>query len=330
MSFFDSKEEVINIELTQHGRYLLSRGKFDPCYYAFYDDDIVYDSNFINITESQNAAQKRILDETPLLKPTYNLMSVEIATRNQIENLKKEDLQALKRFEDSLNRFDFSEYSYLQPLGKSSYNSEFYPAWQLNLIKGTIYDTKPYYQYQYISNLDGASIYEMNMKIPQIIFNTSSYEIYARDNIQDVKANEEILAQIEIETGANKGEMVFLTAAKDKLINIIDLVEKNVDDMQKNFDAEVFIEEEIDIPNIGKKKIWKKLFFFKKPTNIKNNILLDDYIYKEANYTIPDETNVEYYFQFLTDNEIDLPENMKSDNSVYDTINQDKPFGENC
>ena len=43
MSFFDSKEEVIKIELTQFGKYLLSKGKFAPKYYAFFDDDIVYD-----------------------------------------------------------------------------------------------------------------------------------------------------------------------------------------------------------------------------------------------------------------------------------------------
>jgi len=49
MSFFDSKEEVINVEFTQYGRYLLSKGKFNPRFYAFYDDDVIYDSLFMKL-----------------------------------------------------------------------------------------------------------------------------------------------------------------------------------------------------------------------------------------------------------------------------------------
>ena len=41
MSFFNKKEDVIEIQLTQHGKYLLSKGRFKPAYYAFYDDDII-------------------------------------------------------------------------------------------------------------------------------------------------------------------------------------------------------------------------------------------------------------------------------------------------
>ena len=43
MTFFNQKEEVLQIELTQYGKYLLSRGKWKPAYYAFFDDDVIYD-----------------------------------------------------------------------------------------------------------------------------------------------------------------------------------------------------------------------------------------------------------------------------------------------
>ena len=52
MSFFDRKEEVLEIQLTPHGRYLLSLGEFQPVYYSFFDDDIVYDSNYIGYSEA--------------------------------------------------------------------------------------------------------------------------------------------------------------------------------------------------------------------------------------------------------------------------------------
>ena len=37
MEFFDKKEEVIDLQLTQYGKYLLSLGKLKPVYYAFGD-----------------------------------------------------------------------------------------------------------------------------------------------------------------------------------------------------------------------------------------------------------------------------------------------------
>ena len=40
MEFFDSKQEVIDIRLTQFGKNLLARGFFKPVYYQFFDDDI--------------------------------------------------------------------------------------------------------------------------------------------------------------------------------------------------------------------------------------------------------------------------------------------------
>ena len=46
MGFFDKKEEVVEIQLTQYGKHLLSRGKMMPKYYAFFDDDVVYDFRY--------------------------------------------------------------------------------------------------------------------------------------------------------------------------------------------------------------------------------------------------------------------------------------------
>ena len=46
MAFLDRKEQVFDIQLTQHGKRMLGKGKFKPTYYAFYDDDIIYDLNF--------------------------------------------------------------------------------------------------------------------------------------------------------------------------------------------------------------------------------------------------------------------------------------------
>ena len=41
MTFFNRKEDVLDIQMTQYGKYLLSKGVFRPVYYAFFDDDIL-------------------------------------------------------------------------------------------------------------------------------------------------------------------------------------------------------------------------------------------------------------------------------------------------
>ena len=44
MEFFNKKEEVIELKLTQFGRFMLSKGKFKPTFYSFFDDNVLYNS----------------------------------------------------------------------------------------------------------------------------------------------------------------------------------------------------------------------------------------------------------------------------------------------
>ena len=77
MSFFDKKEEVMKIEMTPYGRYLLSIGKLKPHSYKFFDENIVYDSNAIGVNENQNTSHERVTSETPLLKCNPNITGVQ-------------------------------------------------------------------------------------------------------------------------------------------------------------------------------------------------------------------------------------------------------------
>ena len=77
MLFFNKKEEVLDIKLTQYGKHLLSKGSFRPQYYCFFDDDILYDASKAGISESQNASEERILNNTPKLKTQYLTYGVE-------------------------------------------------------------------------------------------------------------------------------------------------------------------------------------------------------------------------------------------------------------
>ena len=137
---FRSKQEILKIELTTYGRYLMSRGKLRPVYYAFFDDDIIYDSEYANLQESQNSAQTRILDETPSLKPQTTFSSIEKSVKlntlvsTEVDKLKKEEAQI------SADR----NYALSLPLANSSPISDYFPAWSFNLINGKINNVEYY------------------------------------------------------------------------------------------------------------------------------------------------------------------------------------------
>ena len=71
MTFFNKKEEVLQLKLTQYGKYLLSRGELIPKYYAFFDDAVLYDSQHAGFEEQQNNIEPRIQEDTPANKTQH-------------------------------------------------------------------------------------------------------------------------------------------------------------------------------------------------------------------------------------------------------------------
>ena len=56
MKFLNKKEQVIDLEVTPYGKSLLARGRFMPEFYAFYDNDILYDGEYGGVLEHQNSS----------------------------------------------------------------------------------------------------------------------------------------------------------------------------------------------------------------------------------------------------------------------------------
>ena len=134
MTFFDKKQDVLKIELTPYGRSLLSNGKLMPKYYAFFDDDIVYDIAAIGGTEEQDAIKNRIMNETPRLRPQRDLTSPE----NLISNF--------ERGESSSRPFSQVQLNYLtEPLGTSDGTERNASSWHLTTILGEIDSTESTY-----------------------------------------------------------------------------------------------------------------------------------------------------------------------------------------
>ena len=152
MTFFNKKEDVLEIKLTQFGKQLLSKGEFEPYYYAFYDDDIIYNNRFAGLTNETGSNQSRIeerIKENPRTKTQYVFTGIEteIQRNNRLirtgefimngrvvgSNFGKQDPN-MKEFEVKTER-NFASYN---SIANSSLSSKNMPAWELSMYKGTI------------------------------------------------------------------------------------------------------------------------------------------------------------------------------------------------
>jgi hypothetical protein len=323
MSFFDSKEEVINIELTQYGKRLLSKGKFKPAYYAFFDDDIVYDSQYMGVTESQNKTQERILSETAFLKPVYNFGSLEKASKEYVDEPLNEPLKELANLERQVAPDQQTNYSLLLPLGNSSKVSKYYPSWQLKVLDGEISSCT-----EYINNTGSDEFSKQPfLKIPQIDMKTIKMDAKVYD---EKEAGTAQFNELETVSVIEKDSKLFYIK-RGEAFNIFEAIENNVDDQKENFEIEIFVEETQVINNI-QKTFWRKLKFPKKQAAIKNGILLDEPLYQNASSVPFDNQYAQYYLNILIDDEIELPPEQRLAVNAYSTTitENDKPFGEDC
>jgi hypothetical protein len=98
--FLDQKEDVLKIEFTSYGRKKLATGNFMPSYYFFFDDTVIYDTNYAGVVEDTNDSKDRILN------------GLSIGSLNLVD--------------DTL----------IMPLGNSSIFTDYAPAWDLKILNG--------------------------------------------------------------------------------------------------------------------------------------------------------------------------------------------------
>ena len=133
MKFLDRKEQVLDIQLTQHGKRMLAQGVFKPHYYAFYDDDIIYDVEWAGHSEDQNDAQGRIL-ESVRPEAQYNFVGVEtkINEKNEVNGL--------------LAQNESDRDLVIAPLSTADPFSEYAPSWDVKFLDGKINSFNKTYQ----------------------------------------------------------------------------------------------------------------------------------------------------------------------------------------
>jgi len=312
MAFFDKKEEVLHIELTQYGKHLLSKGDFKPVYYSFFDDDITYDWQYSgDATELQNYAQDRIIGETPSGRPQYVFSGAESRV-TEINELVRDN--KLKIRDKKIQQTPEKHYALSAPLGNSSYSTTFAPSWSANILRG-----------KYSSSFRYQRAAQPTLMIPQLnVDNVKCRTEIKKDTPPDSESvtGDQVHQAGEVGAVGSSGDLqlatqqyedgTYIKVSSDHLV--LEIAESNTECLKENFDIEVFIIEEVDmtgkvltpgIDSSAQKKVEKliPLKFGKRFSNIVNDILVDDLppapIY---NY---DPTFVEHYLDIRVDKEID-------------------------
>jgi len=297
MRFFNSKEEVLDVQLTQYGRHLLSQGQWKPTYYAFFDDGVIYDYARAGVTtEAKNNIEARIQDETPYFRTQTNFTG--------------RDEFFFDGVNDTQDRMRLGVYEKLtvlpMNLGTTTLDSEKTPAYKIRFIEGDIKNL----EYNITGAIrttnvgSGAQSQESQqlLEIPQLDLDI---EFKISTERRGIEPKFEFDPALTPKTVYTDDAQVYV--GPDQLIFVIE--EENATFDYENFDIEVFEIQE-GVGNIGE-PILEPLSFVKPVQNVVDNQMIDQ---REAEILAGrldgrppelDPTYVEYFFNINTDTEID-------------------------
>lgn len=294
MTFFNRKEEVINIELTQYGKYLLSVGKFKPAYYDFFDDDILYDIKYSGEQEEkQREIQDRIKD-TLRTHTQYTFVGAEESIKKQIQQIRNKT----GSFSDIYIPYAIKHKINTLPLGRSEIGQQKNAAWNIKLLNGIFEDTKTFITGTY-SNLSYPRLTLKDSQFKITIKEEKNEEIYTPADKTDTVSETGFTPTSDLNNLSTRfTDGTYFQVESDYLL--LDLKELNVPFEQENFQLELYSVEQDE----NGEEVLKQLFFSKIKDNIVNNVLVDT---KDTLTDFrPNTTDmVETFFNIKADREID-------------------------
>jgi len=307
MSFFNKKEEVLDVQLTQYGKYMLSKGKFKPVYYTFSDDEILYSTEYAESskTETKKESSERIQKETQRLKNLYAYEGIETRVlklnnhqildkgsgfqsgkTGRVEKMPVGELYGFD-YQDDIEMHHDQKNLVRNYIGHSTPGERFVPSWEIeSLMGGDIKDVN-------ISS----STPNIGIKRPVISMDVH-YDITAKkfpeSETEDVIEIEEYRTQTGLEKQIFFTDNTTVTIEDDALV--LSVVEENVDYAKENFEIEMFVEETERIGQFF--SILGGTFLPKYETSLRRLYFADDV--EEA----ADKRYVQYYFDCLSDQDM--------------------------
>ena len=300
MQFFNKKEQVIDLQLTQYGKHLLSVGKLKPVYYAFFDDNILYDITYADGSEEQNDIEPRIQENTPQIMTQHVFSGLETSFKRFYD--KQFDLGTHAAFvkdrgdpnTNEMNRIQIPPteeklFSLTQLLGTTQVYNDRAPSWDIAMLETEISSSSEVlggdYQNQHIPQLEINAVHTWRLSD---IKNPSPGDINLVGN--DYSS---LIQADELNQGLTSDGKFYIITPEFVLAQVL---EENNDFQTENFDIEVF--------KYSPGGELTPLSFKAKEDNINSQGVLEIPKEKPFANTSVDDTYVEYYFDILVDGEI--------------------------
>lgn len=318
MEFFNKKEEVIDLQLTQYGKYLLSLGKFKPAFYAFHDENIVYDSNYAGYSETQNEAEGRIQNNTPNTKVIHNFHSIEddMVRAVEIKNSGDPELAQLM-----LQQTPEKSQVLTNPLANSDIATDKIPSWNLSLLSGKILtgSTTPTLTLSGsgatldIPQIEVEMVYEVKVvegeprsEEEQQAIQDGLYDGIPQGVLENM-LNTDVISETYEAREYKDGSFFKSDHIGTNGTLLLQIIEQNVPQGNDNFEIEFFEIEEVDkLGALNATKITQlnQLRLLEEPDLIVNNILIDQADGKSLPVSQIDSSFADYYFDLLADSQI--------------------------
>jgi hypothetical protein len=283
--FINKKEQVWDLELTTYGRYSLSVDGFKPTYYAFYDDNVIYDNQYTNSPlEPQNDIHNRIKNETQYLESLTLFQDVEGTPRAAPDASKVVIKKDVFKLGSAIGD------AYLDA------NADRAPAWKVVALQSKIASSavKDITNNQNIPQININAVY--NKKIisdmdPLELSGDIPGEYIGGDTVADATLHPKQITQM------FKDNSAVMLVPDEPLIYV---EEVNTQLLTKNFDIEVY---EIVTGSVFG-DILEKKYFEKKRPQIVNGVMVSATPIRNPTQERGVDS-VEYYFDILTDHQID-------------------------
>ena len=273
MKFLNKKEQVFDIQLTPYGKHKLGAGTLKPTYYAFFDDNVLYDIRYssASVDEPQNDIHKRIKQETQYLESQTlfrQVMSGSVVQGGILQETIYEQDENL-----------FTSDGFIGDAKLLSKDTNVAPAWKVVSLQNYITSSA-------LEDLRNKS------KVPQINI-TASY-VLNRVSIEDIPIGNDNLTDLSTTGLFSDGKQIRLETNHP----LIYLEELNTELLTENFDIEVF-----EVQRDADDDDFRRLYFQSKAPQIVNGMLVSEQpiVNTEALTT----GSVEYYFSILRDKEVD-------------------------
>ena len=288
--FINKKEQVYDLKLTSYGRYLFSVGKFKPVYYAFFDDNVLYNkiyahSSSAGASEDQSNVDNRIKNDTQYLESLVLFQDLnEIVNENvgDVTEWYNKNSMTSRMVSPAKDVFKFDS-----AIGDARLDGlpDHAPAWRVVALQSFITSS---------TTKDSVN----DTLIPQINKSAS----YRKRVVEDTfKFDPQNMREMNNRTRTFIDDKVIELESRDPMYYIEEL---NTELLTNNFNIEVFHVQTNSSPTSGSKDRLQRKYFRKKIPQVQNGFLVSE-TKKDVYIEELGTGSIEYYFDVLLDNEVD-------------------------